>query len=130
MDPSQAIGSFLTPAFWVFCIVISLFVLSFRWIIEKIAKKIEKLIPKKYSKFERWWKWAWREAILPASPIIFGGLLAYFVADYPYPDPFAGSKMARLFIGMVAGLASGFLYPRVMYYLNRIKENKENQTNT
>lgn len=129
MDPSQAIGSFLTPGFWVLCVVIGVLVSAFRWTIIAIANKIDTILPDKYYKFENWWKWLWREAVLPAAPVIFGALIGYFISDYPYPEQFAGSKMSRLFIGIVAGIASGFLYPRVMFYLGKIKEAKENKPN-
>lgn len=121
MDPTAALTGLFTLPFLVFCVIIGLIVAGFRWSVEKSATKIAHVFPDKY---EPWWIWLWREAILPASPLVIGALIAYFVRDYPYPAPFDKSDSARLFLGVIAGLSSGFLYPRVMFYLKKFAPHK------
>jgi hypothetical protein len=121
MDPAAALTGLFTLPFLVLCVVIGLFVAGLRWTVEKSAEKIAYIFPDKY---ESWWVWLWREAILPISPLVVGALIAYFVKDYPYPAPFDQSNSARLFIGVIAGLSSGFLYPRVMFYLRKFAPQK------
>lgn len=124
MDPTAALTGLFTLPFLVLCIIIGLIVAGFRWTVEKAAKKIAPVFPDKY---EPWWMWAWREVVLPVSPMVFGAILALLVSDYPYPAPFDQSTSARIFIGVIAGLASGFLYPRVMFYLKKMLPAKLNE---
>lgn len=121
MDPTTALTGLFTLPFLVLCVIIGLIVTGFRWIIQKAAKKIAPIFPDKY---EAWWVWLWREVILPIAPLVCGALIAYFIKDYPYPSPFEQATSARVFVGVIAGLASGFLYPRVMYYLKKFSPKK------
>lgn len=123
MDPTAALTGLFTLPFLVLCVIIGLIVAGFRWMVEKLAIEIAYVFPDKY---EPWWVWFWREAILPVLPLAFGALIAFFVKDYPYPAPFDKSDSARLFIGIIAGLSSGFLYPRVMFYLKKFAPHKLN----
>jgi hypothetical protein len=117
MDPTLVFSGILTTPFWILVTIIGVLVAGFRWIIENIAKGVAIYFPDKY---EPWWEWLWREGILPAAPLVVGGLIGYFVVQYPYPDPFASSDMARLFVGVFAGLMAAFCYPRIMYYLKKL----------
>lgn len=117
MDPSQAFAALFSASFWVLVTIIGLLVAGFRWIVENVAKGLAKYFPDKY---EPWWQWFWREGVLPAAPLVVGGLIGYFIEQYPYPEPFASSDWARLFVGIIAGLFAVFCYPRIMYYLKRV----------
>lgn len=109
----QILASFFTPQFVVFCVIIYLLVAGLRKAIEAVAVKLAPAFPDKYEPF---WTWLWREFLLPMAPIVTGGALAYFVTQYPYPEIFNGDA-ARLFYGVFCGLVSGYVYPRVKYYL-------------
>lgn len=52
----------------------------------------------------------WRELIVPAWPIVMGGLIASLVSSYPYPDVFKNTWSARCAFGIFCGLFSGFVY--------------------
>jgi hypothetical protein len=117
MDPSQIFSGLMTPSFWVLVAIIGLLVSGLRWVIENTAKKIAYIFPDKY---EAWWQWAWRECVLPAAPIIVGGLIGFFISAYPYPDPFGSTDAARTFLGLFAGLITNVAYPRIMYYVRNI----------
>ena len=121
MDPSQAFTGLFTLPFIILVLIIGLTVSVFRWCVEIFAQNIAKYFPDKY---EPWWKWFWREAVLPAAPIITGGLIGWFIDQYPYPDPFNVSDWARLFIGVIAGLVASFCYPRIVYYLRKFGNGK------
>jgi len=105
----------------VFAVVIWLEVLVLRKIIETGANKLKPIFP---DKWEPWWIEMWREWILPGAPIGLGGVTAYFVVQYPYPDSFADSASGRLFFGLAVGLASGYVYPRVLYYYRKFLPQK------
>ena len=114
MDPSQVFSVILTASFWILVVIIGLSVSGLRWVVENVSKEIAHIFPDKY---EPWFQWFWKECALPALPIIVGGLLGYFVVQYPYPDPFASSAAARTFLGLFAGLITNAAYPRLMYYI-------------
>ena len=78
--------SLLTLPFLVFCVMVMLITKGFKHFIEFSAKKIAHVFPDKY---EPWWVWFWKEVVLPGAPLVTGGLLAFFLTDYPYPDLFA-----------------------------------------
>lgn len=117
----QALAGLLTLPFLVLCIIISLIVKLFRWIVEAMARKVAYIFP---DKWEPWWMWFWREKILPAAPLGVGGALGYFVEQYPWPEPFDKEIMGRVFLGIVAGLVSAFLYPRAMAYWKKFAPKK------
>jgi hypothetical protein len=100
----------------VFAVVIYLQVLIFRKLIETAASKVAYIFPDKWEPF---WVELWREWILPAIPVIFGGLTSYLVVQYPYPEVFASSDAGRIFFGLVAGLAAAYVYPRVLFYYRK-----------
>jgi len=124
MDPTSALTGLFTLPFLVLCMIIGLIVAGFKWTVEKTATKVAKIFPDKY---EPWWMWLWKEVVLPVSPLLFGALIGYYITDYPYPAPFDKSSSARLFIGIIAGLSSGFLYPRVMFYLRKLLPQKADE---
>lgn len=126
MDPSQTFTGLFTLPFWVLVIIIGLLVAGFRWIVENIAKAIAPIFPDKY---EGWWVWFWREAMLPVSPLVFGGLIGYCIEQYPYPDVFSTSNWTRLFVGIIAGLFAAFCYPRIMYYLRKASKKWDVEAN-
>jgi len=117
----QALAGLLTLPVLVLCVIISLIVKLFRSIVEWLAKKVAYIFP---DKWEPWWVWAWREKILPAAPLAVGGSIGYFVEQYPYPEPFDKDVMARVFLGIVAGLVTAFLYPRFMAYYKKFGPKK------
>jgi hypothetical protein len=100
----------------VFAVVIYLQVLLFRKLVEAASVKVARFFP---DKWEGFWVELWREWVLPAAPVVFGGLTAYFVVQYPYPEIFASTDAGRLFFGIVAGLAAAYVYPRVLYYYKK-----------
>jgi len=122
MDPSQALTGLFTLPFWVLVLIIGICVTGIRWFVQNFAKWISKYFP---DRFEPWWKWAWREAALPALPLIIGGLIGFFINQYPYPEPFTESLAARTFIGIIAGLFAAFCYPRIKFYIKKASLNWE-----
>jgi Na+/H+-dicarboxylate symporter len=121
MDPSTAFTSLFTLPLFVLCVVIGLVVAGFRKVVEKFTQKIDYILPDKYESLVHWF---WREMILPGSPLVVGALIAYFIKDYPFPEPFAASVSARVFVGILVGLVSGWLYPRVIFYLKALSKEK------
>jgi hypothetical protein len=110
------LASFFSVETLVFCIVIWLAVLVLRRVVQAAAKKIAKIFP---DKWEPWWVEAWREWILPALPIVLGGLAAFGIPAYPFPEAFAASGAGRTFFGLVAGGASGYAYRFFKFYLKK-----------
>lgn len=136
------VGLFTLP-FLVFCIVIYLITQVFRKLVEFLAKRVSVVshfvlvllnkIPYIKNKFDvkhvdTWFFNRWRENILPAAPLLIGGILSYFIKDYPYPESFGASDTARTFLGVVAGLVCTWLYPRVMFYLKKLGVQKVDET--
>lgn len=133
MDLSN-IGNLFTLPFIIFCVVIYLTTRVFRAIIEFVAGKIYKVnifILKALKKIKPLSQkidikhidsvasWVWKENVLPATPILVGGLMAYLIKDYPYPDAFGTTVSSRVFLGLFAGLICTALYPRFNYYFKK-----------
>jgi len=117
----QVLDGFFSIQAVIFAIVIWLEVLVVRKIVETSAKKIAPVFP---DKWEPWWVESWREWLLPGAPIVFGGLTAYLVPQYPLPEVFTTSDAGRVFCGLALGLASGYVYPRVLYYYRKFLPKK------
>jgi len=105
----------------VFAIVIWLEVLVLRKVIEAIAKKVAYIFP---DKWEPRWVEVWREWVLPGAPVGLGGITAYLVPQYPFPEVFAGSVSGRVFCGLALGMAAAFIYPRVLFYYKKLLSKK------
>lgn len=117
MNPSEAFSGILTLPFWVLVLIIGLIVAGFRWLVENLSKAIAYIFPDEWEPF---WQWLWREAILPTSPLVVGGLIGLYIIQYPYPQIFNKSMWGRIFVGIIAGLFSAYCYPRIKYYLEKI----------
>jgi hypothetical protein len=115
------LASFFSVETIVFCIVVWFAVLILRRIIQGLGKKIAYIFP---DKWEPWWIEAWREWILPAMPIVLGGLMAFGIPAYPFPEAFAASSTGRVFFGLVAGGASGYAYRFFKFYLKKFLPEK------
>ena len=113
----SAITGFLSIPTVIFAIVIWFITVAFRFVIERLALRIAYVFP---DKWEPYWVDAWREWILPAAPVVIGGLVAYFVSSYPYPEVFASSDTARVFFGLVAGGLAGYAYRFFKYKLDQL----------
>ena len=118
------LAAFFSVETIVFCIVIWFAVLILRRLIQGLGKKIAKIFP---DKWEPWWIEAWREWMLPALPIILGGLVAFGIPAYPFPEAFAASGAGRAFCGLVAGGASGYAYRFFKFYLKKFLPEKVQQ---
>jgi hypothetical protein len=124
----QTFLNIFTTSVFIFSLVIAIMVLILRRIVETIIKKISFIIP---DKLENHIIFFWREWILRGLPLLVGGLLAYLLKDYPFPEEFVSSDSARTFVGIIAGLASskiyGFAKKSIDQYLpNSIKEKINN----
>jgi hypothetical protein len=102
-----ALLSLFSLVFIVFAFGINIIVMALRSISEAIFKKLNVILPNKIESFLYDF---WNEWVLPASPIVIGGFLAYFLNDYPYPENFAGSCSGRIFFGLIAGFFSSTVY--------------------
>ena len=111
-----AISSLISLVFFVFAFGINIVVMALRAIIEAIFKKLDVVIPDKIEGFLRD---VWNEWILAAAPVVIGGLLAYFISDYPYPAEFAGSVSGRVFFGLIAGFFSASVYRFAKYHIKK-----------
>lgn len=72
----------------------------------------------------------YRELFLPLGPIATGGLLAAFVSQYPFPEMFGASLSARIFFGVVCGLASSHAYRILKSFLmskSAVAENSDSE---
>jgi hypothetical protein len=118
----NALSQFLSLQTIVYCIVIYFITMGFRFVIEALAVKVAYVFP---DKWEPQFIEAWREWILPSAPVILGGVVAYALPMYPYPEVFATSITARVFFGMVAGGASGNAYRFFKYYVNKFTPSSE-----
>lgn len=116
-----ALLSLFSLVFLVFAFGINIVVIAFRAIIEAIFKRIDVVLP---AKVENFLGDIWKEWILPAAPIVIGGLLAYFIADYPYPQEFANSPSGRLFFGLIAGFFSATVYRFVKFHIKKYVPNE------
>lgn len=111
-----ALLGLFSVVFFVFAFGINFVVMAFRAIIEAIFKKLGFVIPDKVENFLRD---VWNEWILPAAPIVIGGFLAYFIADYPYPQDFAASVSGRVFFGLIAGFFSSTVYRFAKFHIKK-----------
>lgn len=112
----QALFSLFTTSFLVFALVVALAVSVIRNVIEVIFRKLRCIIP---DKTEEILKDFWREWVLRALPVVVGGLLAFFVAQYPFPAEFAASVYGRVFFGMIAGLFSSTVYSFTKFHVRK-----------
>ena len=122
----SVLTSFLSIETIVFIIIINLIVMVLRKLVETSAKKAAPIFPDKY---EKWWIELWHEWVLRALPALVGGLLAFFVVGYPYPEMFVEFEAGRAFFGVVCGLAANSTYKFFTYYMKklipkRVKEEK------
>lgn len=111
-----ALLSLFSVVFFVFAFGIALVVMGFRAIVEAIAVRLKPVLP---DKVEDMLQDFWNEWILPAAPVIIGGLVALLIADYPYPAEFAETTSARVFFGLVAGFFSGGVYRFAKFHLKK-----------
>lgn len=111
-----ALLSLFSLVFFVFAFGIALAVMGFRAVVEAIAIRLKPVIPDKVEDmiFDFWNEW-----VLPSAPVIFGGLLAFLITDYPYPAEFASTASARVFFGLVAGFFSGGVYRFAKFHLRK-----------
>jgi len=66
----------------------------------------------------------WNKMLLPLSPVIFGGLIAFFAKSYQYFDGNMGNT-ARIFFGFSAGMFSGLAYQVINgVFKNKVQELK------
>jgi len=108
---------FLSIQTIIFIIIVNLAVMVFRKLVETGAPKIAKIFPDKY---EGWWVAFWKQWVLRATPAIMGGLIAFLVTGYPYPEMFAEFVAGRVFFGIVAGLCANSTYKFFMYYMKKL----------
>jgi len=108
---------FLSMQTLIFIVIVYLAVATFRKVIEALAPKIAPIFPDKY---EPWWVDFWHEWVLLAAPSVIGGLIAYFVESYPYPEMFANSTPGRVFFGIVAGLICNNTYKFLKKKINQL----------
>ena len=112
----SALLSLFSLVFLVFAFGIGVLVSTLRTVAEGIYRKLTIVIP---DKLEGFLEDVWNEWILPAAPVLLGGLLAYFLADYPYPAEFAASISGRVFFGIIAGFFSSTVYRFAKYHLKK-----------
>lgn len=96
MDPILQI--FLSWQFVVFSLAVAAIMFVIRTVGEYFFKNAKLTVKK-----------LWQDLFLPILPVIVGGLFAFFVKSYPYPNNLT-SNGNRIVFGVVAGLLSGLLY--------------------
>lgn len=57
----------------------------------------------------------WKKVVLQSFPVIMGGLLAFIVPMYPFPEYFMNNHVVHTFFGMFLGYISGHVYSAVKY---------------
>lgn len=112
----QAILGLFSTTFFVFALVVALASSFIRNIAEAIFRKLKIVIPDKYEGFLTDF---WNEWVLPALPIILGGLFAFIFTGYPFPTEFAATATGRVFIGIVAGMLSSTIYRFTKYHVKK-----------
>lgn len=112
----NALTSMFSLVFFIFAFGINIIVITIRTIIETILKKINLVIPQKIGNII---KDIWNEFILPYIPVVIGGLVAYYIKDYPYPSEFATSISGRVFFGLIAGFFSASVYRVSKFYIKK-----------
>lgn len=108
----SALLNLFTPVFFVLSFGIALAIIAIRSVVRAIAKRLS-FLP---DKLEGFLEDIWTEWILPAAPVAVGGLMAFLLADYPYPDPYADSASGRALFGLIAGFFSSGVYRFAKYH--------------
>jgi hypothetical protein len=112
----QALNGFFSIQTIVFCVVIYTIVQILRSTMEHLYKALHiKVSPH----FQEHLTDFWEQWFLPGAPIVVGFLLGWFIVAYPYPDPFAKTLSGRMFFGVVAGGASGYVYRFFRFYVKK-----------
>ncbi len=92
----------------VFCVLVYALVLGQRKVVEHIWRGAKD-------------SWYWKEMFLPAGPYATGGLLAMFVAAWPFPEMFMASHMMHIAFGVFLGAIGGQVYRMLWSYLKNKK---------
>ena len=108
---------FLSIQTIIFVLIVYLAVGVFRKAVEVAAPKIAYIFP---DKWEPWWVEFWKEWVLLTAPAVMGGLIAFFITGYPYPEVFAGSVAGRVFFGIVGGLCANNTFKFFNYYIKKL----------
>jgi uncharacterized membrane protein len=103
-----AIQTLLSWQFLMFCLAIAAMTFVFRKFIEYFIHKYMKNCHK-----------FWSEVALPTIPVLLGGLIGFFVKEYPFPSDIQTAS-GRVFFGLVAGMFSGLVYRLAKSYLNKM----------
>lgn len=103
MDP---LSTLLSWQFVLLCLAISAIVFVSRTIVDFIIKSLNKTSS------------LWEDVILPAAPIVLGGLMGWQMDSFPYPDNLT-SKDFRIIFGIVAGFLSASVYRMIKATLIR-----------
>ena len=110
---------FISQFFTVNVIVFSLVI----WVAVWVLRKVIELYFKKITSYE-----SWRELFLPVLPVVVGGLLAVVAKQYPFPELFAKSVSSRMFLGIVCGMFSGFVYKLIKKnFVEKLTAKKEDE---
>lgn len=94
MDP---LSTLLSWQFVLLCLAISAIIFVLRTVIDFIIKSLNKKIS------------LWDDVILPAAPVVLGGLMGWQMDSFPYPDNLT-NKDFRIIFGLVAGFLSASVY--------------------
>lgn len=105
----------------IFVLIVYIATAVFRKVVESLAPKVAYVFP---DKWEPWWVEFWHEWVLLAAPSVLGGLIAFFVDKYPYPEVFADSKAGVVFFGIIAGLACNNTFKFFNYYVKKFLPKK------
>lgn len=96
MDP--ILQMFLSWQFIVFSLAIAAIIFVIRTAVEFFIKNTKSTAKK-----------IWQDLLLPILPVFVGGLSAFLIKSYPYPNDLTANG-SRVVFGVVAGLLSGLLY--------------------
>ena len=123
----QALLGLFSIPFFAYSLVVAISILMIRSVTETFLKKLKSILPEK---IEEVLIDFWNEWILRGLPIFIGGILAYFVSQYPFPDPFSNSVSGKVFFGIIAGLFSSKVYCFTKFYARKyIPENIKQKFN-
>jgi hypothetical protein len=103
------IQKLLSWEFLVFCLAVFSITFVIRKFIDYAVDHVRSL--KKFHNFTM-------EVLMPTIPVFVGGILAWTVDNYPYPEGL-DSVGGRVFFGMVAGMFSGLVYRIVKSFLTK-----------
>lgn len=125
----STILSIFSASVLLYAVVVAILILIIRRSVEAFFKKAFAAISFT-DKYEDKIIFIWKEWVLRVLPMVVGGLLAYFLSSYPFPEEFAASDSGRTILGIIAGLFSsqvyGFVKVHVEKYLPKnIKEKVE-----